>query len=55
MILVEKLNIFVIMYLDDILIYTKNEGKKYVKAVCWVLEQLQKHSLYAHLKKCQIY
>ena len=25
--------IFVIVYLDDILIYTKNEGKKYIKAV----------------------
>ena len=32
-ILAEKFNVFVIVYLDDILIYTKNEGEKYVKAV----------------------
>ena len=29
-ILAEKLDIFVIVYLDDILIYTKSEGKEYV-------------------------
>ena len=32
-ILVEKLNVFIIVYLDDIFIYTKNKGKEYVKAV----------------------
>ena len=32
-ILVEKLDVFVIMYLNDILIYTKNESKEYVEAV----------------------
>ena len=32
-ILTEKLNIFVIVYLDDILIYTKNLRKGYVKAI----------------------
>ncbi len=51
-ILVEKLNIFMIMYLDDILIYTKNKSKEYVEAVWWVLQQLQKHLLYVNLKKC---
>ncbi len=54
-ILVEKLNVFVIMYLYDILIYTKNEGKKHVQVVWWVLDQLQKYSLYAKLKKCQFH
>ena len=29
-ILAEKLNVFVILYLDDILIYTENKGKEYV-------------------------
>ncbi len=32
-ILAEKFDIFVIVYLDDILIYTENEGKEYVEAV----------------------
>ncbi len=32
-ILVEKLNIFVIIYLDNIIIYTKNEKKEYIKSV----------------------
>ena len=51
-ILVEKLDIFVIVYLDDILIYTKNPGQSHVEAVRWVLDQLRKHSLFANLKKC---
>ena len=32
-ILAEKLDIFVIIYLDDILIYTKNSGQAHVNAV----------------------
>ncbi len=43
------------MYLNNILIYTKSEGKKDVKAAWWVLEQLQKHLFYANLKKCQFH
>ena len=54
-ILAEKLDVFVIVYLDDILIYTENEGKEYVEAVQWVLEQLRKHLLYANLKKCRFH
>ena len=51
-ILPEKLDIFVIVYLDDILIYTKGPGQPHVEAVHWVLDQLRKHSLFANLKKC---
>ncbi len=54
-ILAEKLNVFVIVYLDDILIYTESKSKEHVEAVRWVLEQLRKHSLYANLKKCQLH
>ena len=36
----EKLDIFIIIYLDDILIYIEDEEKEYVKAVWWVLDQL---------------
>lgn len=46
---------FIIVYLDDILIYTKNERSNYVEAVRWVLKQLQKYFLYANLKKCHFY
>ena len=50
-ILAEKLDIFVIVYLDDILIYT-DDDKGHVVAVQWVLEQLRKFLLFANLKKC---
>ena len=32
-ILVEKLDIFVVMYLDDILIYTKDTGQTHMNAI----------------------
>ncbi len=32
-ILAEKFNVFVILYLDDILIYTESEDNEYVEAV----------------------
>ena len=51
-ILVEKLDIFVIVYLDDILIYTDDDGDNHVTAVQWVLKQLRKFSPFASLKKC---
>ena len=54
-ILAKKLDIFVIVYLDDILIYTKDDGDGHVAAVRWVLEQLRKFSLYANLKKCRFH
>ena len=52
MILAEKLDIFVIIYLDDMLIYTENQRQPYVEAVRWVLDQLQKYSFFTNLKKC---
>ncbi len=39
-ILAEKLNVFVIVYLDDILNYTESKRKEHVEAVWWVLDQL---------------
>ena len=54
-ILAEKLDIFVIIYLEDIFIYTKDPRKAHVKAVWWVLEVLRKYGLYANLKKCRFY
>ena len=54
-ILAEKLDIFVIVYLDDILIYTGDLEQLHVEAVRWVLDKLQTHSLFANLKKCRFY
>ncbi len=54
-ILAEKLDVFVIVYFNDILIYTKSKGEEHVQAVRWVLDQLRKHSLYTNLKKCQFH
>ena len=54
-ILAEKLDVFVIVYLDDILIYTKDAGQGHVEAVQWVLGELQKHGLFANLKKCRFH
>ncbi len=54
-ILAEKLDVFVIVYLGDILIYTENGGEEHVQAVQWVLDQLRKHSLFANLKKCRFH
>ena len=51
-IFVEKLDIFVIVYLDDILIYTDDNGDGHIAAIRWVLEQLGKFLLFANLKKC---
>ena len=43
------------MYLENILIYTKDDADSHVVAVKWILEQLKKFSLYANLKKCWFY
>ena len=50
-ILAKKLDVFVIIYLDNILISTKDLGQAHVEAICWVLKNLQKHNLFANLKK----
>ncbi len=49
-ILADKLDIFVMVYLDDILIYIKDPGQLHVEVVQWVLEKLWKHGFYANLK-----
>ena len=48
----EKLDIFCIVYLDHILIYTKGSELDHIDAVKWVLEQLLQNGLYANLQKC---
>ena len=51
----KKLDVFVIVYLDDILIYTEDEGQGHVESVQWVLDFLTKNDLFVNLKKCQFY
>ena len=47
----EHLDDFVVIYLDDILIFSKNE-EEHEKHVRLVLEKLRKRGLYAKLEKC---
>ena len=54
-ILAEKLNLFVIIYLNDILIYTEDPGQGHVEAVWWLLDVLKRHGLFANLKKCRFH
>ena len=49
-ILAKKLNLFVIVYIDDIFIYIKDLSRDYIKAVKWMLDILQRHKFFANLK-----
>ena len=49
-ILAKRLNIIIVVYWNNILIYTKNLRQPHVKIVRSVLKQMQKHDLYANLK-----
>jgi len=50
----EYLDIFVTMYLNDILIYLENE-KEHVEHVKKVLAKLRTNSLLLKLKKCEFH
>ena len=54
-ILAEKLNIFVIVYLDNIFIYTKDPGQGHMEVVRWMLDVLRRHEFFANLKKYQFH
>ena len=54
-ILAKKLNIFIIVYLDDIFIYTKNPSQSYIDAIWWVFKELKKYGFFANLKKYCFY
>ena len=51
----ENLDIFVIISLDNIFIYTKDVGQAHVNTVWWVFEELEKHDLFVNFKKCWFY
>ena len=52
--LIEIINIFYVVYLNDILIFSKNK-KKHVIHVRDVLQRFRKFKLYANLKKCDFF
>ena len=50
----DQLDQFVIVYIDDILIYSKTV-EKHTKHLCLVLQKLRDHKLYAKPSKCEFY
>ena len=54
-ILTKKLDILVIVYLDNISVYTKDPGQPHINVVRWVPKQVRKHDLFANWKKCRFH
>ena len=54
-ILAKKLDVVVIVYLDDILIYTEDSNQGHIEAVRWALENFRNLGLDANLKKCRFH
>ena len=52
-VIAEKLNVFAMVYLDDILVFSKNEHD-HAKHLHWVLTKLREHKLKAECKKSAI-
>ena len=48
------LDICVIVYIDDILIYSQND-KEHANHICQVLEILWKHKMYGNMAKCEFF
>src|SRR3954470_21676375 len=53
-IFMEYLDKFVVVYLDDILIYSKNE-EEHAEHLRLILEKLREHKLYAKYSKCEFW
>jgi hypothetical protein len=49
----EYLNKFVIVFIDDILVYLRNE--EHEEHFCLVLQKLRDHRLYAKMRKCEFW
>ena len=50
----EYLDKFIVVYLDDILIYSRTK-KEHLQHIYLTLEILRKHQLYAKAKKCELF
>jgi DNA replication protein DnaC len=49
---ITELDKFIVVFIDDILIYSKNE-KEHVDHLRIVLQRLRDHKLYAKFSKCE--
>ena len=50
----EFLDKFVVVFIDDILVYSKNE-EEHKEHLCLVLEKLREHQLCAKFSKCEFW
>ena len=50
----EELDVFVIIFIDDILVYSKTE-EDHVKHLRVMLQKLREHKLYAKFSKCEFW
>src|SRR3954469_2171405 len=53
-IFMEYLEKFVVVYLDDILVYSKND-EEHTENLRLILEKLREHKLYAKYSKCEFW
>jgi hypothetical protein len=51
-VLMEHLDKFVVVFIDDILVYSRSE-EEHEDHLCLVLQKLRDHKLYAKLSKCE--
>ena len=51
-ILAKKFDIFIIVYLDEILIYNKNLSKDHIEIIRQVLVVLERYRFFINMKKC---
>ena len=54
-ILTKKIDLFIIVYLDNNLFYTKDPVQTHVDAIWYVFKELQKYKLFINLKICRFH
>jgi hypothetical protein len=52
-VITEYLDKFIIVFINDVLVYSKDEEHK--EHLCLVLQKLRDHKLYAKLSKCEFW